>query len=489
MVQRTVISLLLVLVGLAAPAAPAAAVSGTPRPPVLMDTRFSGFDTAAHVRAHHPALAPLAVAISHWSGYYSVNPLLVTQAALAQAEQLALTGDSIRALAAALASLDGQRLDSAQLHQSLGSVLNLTPGITGRLIDEARTEMASAGLSVEPAASADTPPAMDLPFTRPQGWEFNGVHTWTGDNNGTPMSSIDLARTWSLRWGDDTSGDRVSAAHDGEVTVFSSCFVQVQHASGWGTRYYHLDGLTVTTGQQVRAGDDLGIYANELAQALCSGGHSNGPHVHFALIRDGQYFSLADKALSGYLIHPGLSSYDSDPEQMWLEKRGERFHAFRHLIAQEPGDNTIDYRYNGMWYSLDHAGHGMNIEITDIPGQGGSRKAVFVVIYTYDDAGDANFYVGNRDFERWRSDESLVIEMLQTAGGDFSNLAPIDFDDPLQVMPAGQLELRFEGCDSARVELRLDERVLGHAVSHALDLVKLIGVPQHVCEAASLPLP
>jgi hypothetical protein len=349
--------------------------------------------------------------------------------------------------------------------------------------------MLSAGISMTLAVAVDQPPALDLPFAEPQAWQFNGAHTWSGDDDGSPMSSLDFASSWSQDWGDDTSGDRVAAAHDGEVTVFSSCYVQVQHPDGWGTRYYHLDNVTVATGQQVRAGDPLATYAGNQEQALCSGGHSTGPHLHFALMRNGQYTSLQDVALSGYVVHPGTSSYDSNRDRMWLEKRGRRYYAFAEQIATEPGDNTIDYRYNGMWYAPEHAGHGMNIEITELADGEASRKAAFLVMYTYDDAGDANFYVGNVDFDRWRSDESLEIDLLQTAGGDLSNLGAIDFDDPSQVMPAGQAEIAFDDCNTARVDLLLYERTSGQPVEHFLELLRLIGVPPHVCEAASLPLP
>jgi hypothetical protein len=222
---------------------------------------------------------------------------------------------------------------------------------------------------------------------------------------------------------------------------------------------------------------------------LCSGGHSTGPHLHFALLRDGQYASLEDVALSGYAIHPGDLSYDTHPDRMWLEKRGQRYYAFGPAIAKEPGDNTVDYRYNGMWYAPGHDGHGLNIEIGETPAGGGARKTIFVAMYTYDDAGAANFYAGNRDYDRWRTDESLAVDLLQTAGGDLTDLLPIDFGDPGQVAPAGRVEIRFLDCNRALVDLLLDERTSGQPVAHSLELVRLIGVPPHVCDAASLPLP
>ena len=90
---------------------------------------------------------------------------------------------------------------------------------------------------------------------------------------------------------------------------------------------------------------------------------------------------------------------------------------------------------------------------------------------------------------RWRSDEGMVIDMLQTSGGDFSTLRPIDFDDPDSVTPAGQVEVGFLDCTKAWINLDLDERTTGQALEQSIELVKLIGVPEHVCEAASIPLP
>jgi LasA protease len=480
---------LILLAALAVPAAPA-----TPELPLRMDARFSGFDIIAHVRRTQPALADRAEAISHWAGYYSVNPLLLARLVRERAApDAAAVAALARALSAAAAPMMDRepaiRVDDAELARALGQALALPSATAEALVAATQADMSAAGLWRLQAVPADSPPALDLPFAPPLAWQFNGAHTWTGSDDGSPMSSLDFASSWSKDWGDDTSGDTVTAAHDGEVTVLSGCFVQVQHDGGWGTRYYHLDGVSVTTGARVQAGDPLGVYANQETQALCSGGHSTGPHLHFALLRDGQYASLDAVALSGYGVHPGDTSYDTSHDRMWLEKRGQRYYAFGPAIAQEPGDNTIDYRYNGMWYAPEHDGHGLNIEITETAAGDHSRKTVFVVMYTYDDAGAANFYVGNRDFDRWRSDESQVIDLLQTAGGDLAQLSPIDFDDPDQVTPAGRAVVRFLDCNQAQVELMLDERTSGQPVEHTLELIRLIGVPSHVCDAASLPLP
>jgi hypothetical protein len=475
---------------------PKPSLAASPAVPLTMNSSYSGFDSIDYIEKNHRDLRPFAEAISHWAAYYSINPILLTQVLNARAKGELPTHEIIETVAGDLAVLAGDqsRTDHVDgtpadgLAARIDKQFSLGADTSARVLELTRIESASAGLAIELINSPEKPPALDLPFTKPQAWQFNGVHTWTGNDDGSAMSSLDFTRTWSQNWGDNTSTDWVDSAHDGEVTVYSSCFVQVQHDSGWATRYYHLDNLQVATGDRVKAGDQLANYANQRDQALCSGGSSTGPHLHFALLKDGTYFSLQDIALSGYLVHPGDSSYDSARSRMWIEKRGTRFYAFDKTLVQQEGDNTIDYRYNGMWFSIDHNGHGLNVEITESGEDDSSRKTVFVVMYTYDDEGLANFYVGNRDFDRWRPDESMVIDMLQTSGGDFSSLSPVDFNNSDEVRPAGTAEVQFLSCSEAHIYLDLDERSAGQPNEHSISLVKLIGVPDHVCEAASLPL-
>lgn len=462
-----------------------------------MDNRFSGFDAIGHIKRNHGSLAAQAESISHWAAYFSVNPVLLTHVAKARYEVELLDSSAIRSLAKSLASLKivedeaahDEDLTRQALHEGLSSTFGFSPVSATRVLDLSRKETVAAGLNIVLTEASATPPALDLPFSRPQAWQFNGVHTWTGDDNDSAMSSIDFVRDWSIDWGDDTSEDWISAAHDGQVSVYSSCYMQILHDSGWATVYYHMDNLQVKTGQSVTAGEAIGNYAKDRDQALCSGGKSTGPHLHFALQRDGQHYSLQDIALSGYIIHPGTSSYDTARSRMWLEKRATRYFAFDEAIAQEEGDNTIDYRYNGMWYSPDHDGHGLNIEISEFPQGDSPRKSVFIVMYTYDDFGLANFYAGSRDYDRWRSDESMTVELLQTSGGDLTNLLPIDFSDPEHVESSGALTVRFLDCQNAEIDYGLKERSSGQVVNHSISLTRLIGVPEHVCEAASLDVP
>lgn len=448
----------------------------------ITDSQISGFDTIAHISNRHPSLVSQAESISHWAAYYDINPLVLTQVLLADEYGASFSVDQVKFLALQLAAMKGSE---EALVSRLGKEFDLGNPAAEKIIKQARVEADIAGISRTQAEADETPPALDLPFQYPQAWQFNGVHTWTGDDDGSPMSSLDFTHSWFQNWGDDTSENWVTASHDGEVTVFSGCFVHIQHESGWGTRYYHVSNVQVETGQQVKAGELIANYASDMEQALCSGGHSTGPHLHFALRKDGQYTSLQDANLSGYLVHPGQSSYDNNHDRMWLEKWGTRYFGAGEPIAAHVGDNLIDYRYNGMWYSAEHNGHGFNIGVSEFPNGEVSRKTVFIVLYTYDDNGMANFYVGNRDFDRWRSDETLTLELLQTHGGNFSDLQAIDFDDPKMVRFVGVLDLWFKNCSEAQVSFRLEERDSGLEVEQFVEVIKLLGVPDHVCNAES----
>lgn len=448
----------------------------------ISDSRMSGVDVISHIGNRHPALASRAESISHWSAYYDISPLILTELLLTAESGPTRQKYDVKSLAQRLAKL---KVSNQTLVNRLAREFDLDRSAVEKMLRQAGIEASIAGFAGTQAAADATPPALDLPFQYPQAWQFNGIHTWTGDDDNSAMSSIDFTGSWSEAWGDDTSERWVAASHDGEVTVFSSCYIHIQHDSGWGTRYYHLSNLQVENGQQVKAGELLANYASDSAQALCSGGHSTGPHLHFALRKDDQYAALQGLPLSGYIVQAGQNSYDSNRNRMWLEKWGTRYFAFGAAIASHVGDNLIDYRYNGKWYDREHNGHGFDITVSELAGAEESRKVVAVTLYTYDDNGLANFYTGNRDFERWRSDESLSLNLIQTQGSNFTDLRPIDFNDPDMVRVVGDMDLWFINCNEALVSFSLEERDSGVVVEQFLDMVKILGTPDHVCNAES----
>ncbi|KPH63226.1 M23 family metallopeptidase [Pseudoalteromonas porphyrae] len=167
--------------------------------------------------------------------------------------------------------------------------------------------------------------SMNLPW--PSGyWYSGGAHSNTG--SGYPYSSLDF-NNGSGGWGSNTP--YVQAAHGGTVTRFSSCNIRVTHSSGYSTSYYHMSNLQYNSGDYVQPGAWLGRYANSKGQALCEGGQSSGPHVHFTLLYNGQQVSLHNQYISGHRIDVGNSNYDSNCNNFYFERYGYRTCAWQPL--------------------------------------------------------------------------------------------------------------------------------------------------------------
>ncbi len=334
--------------------------SGSVAPAWVYDRSLLDFNLKNMLATDAPHLLPHADFLSHWCGYYSINPKVLL--ALAEMQSHLISGGVVSDRPFAdLVPVDGFRNQIKAMLQQLYPLVHNRLKLNGaqilvRLFHQ--TDVKQSELNAEhfqavysalfPAqsrrmssrtkdAASTTPPAdmMELPWQLKRSWFFNGVHTWTGSREGV-MSSIDFTRSWSLRWGDDTSPDLVTAAHAGTVTVFSSCFVRITAKNGWATHYYHMDDLRVVSGDEVQAGQVLGVYANEKERALCQGGSSSGPHVHFALLKDGGYHALSGTRLSGYRIRSGRYSYDSNPSFMWIEKAAHLYYAYQDTLYKEP---------------------------------------------------------------------------------------------------------------------------------------------------------
>lgn len=83
-----------------------------------------------------------------------------------------------------------------------------------------------------------------------------------------------------------TAGDRVIATADGIVIdhwlnhpVFGKWLV-IKHKDGLVTYYAHLAKAYVTIGEKVVRGEEIGVVGNS--------GESTGPHLHYAMTRNGQ---------------------------------------------------------------------------------------------------------------------------------------------------------------------------------------------------------
>ncbi len=82
------------------------------------------------------------------------------------------------------------------------------------------------------------------------------------------------------------TGDAVSAAFDGKVRIAKKSktygnVIVIRHSNGLETYYAHLSKVNVTVGQEVFAGDKIGLGGN-------TGSRSHGSHLHFEIRYLGQ---------------------------------------------------------------------------------------------------------------------------------------------------------------------------------------------------------
>jgi hypothetical protein len=116
-------------------------------------------------------------------------------------------------------------------------------------------------------------PAFQLPFPCNQ--------VWAGQTrtNHSPQNSIDFNRT------DDVNDPVVSAAAGKVVRVENlgsasyGRWIEIDHGSGYRTRYAHLNSQVVSVGQSVSRGQKIGTVG--------STGGSTGPHLHYEVRLNG----------------------------------------------------------------------------------------------------------------------------------------------------------------------------------------------------------
>ena len=169
--------------------------------------------------------------------------------------------------------------------------------------------------------------AMRLPWPTGYSWRAGGAHSNTG--SGWPYSSLDFYNPYGGGWGSNTPW--VQAANSGQIVRFSSCHMRIIHSSGYATSYYHMSNLQYGSNTYVNRGDWIGKYANNKSQALCEGGQSTGPHLHFSLLRNGSFTSLQGHSLSDFNVYVGNSNYDTNCNVNFLYKNGQKYCANTNL--------------------------------------------------------------------------------------------------------------------------------------------------------------
>jgi len=101
------------------------------------------------------------------------------------------------------------------------------------------------------------------------------VHPVTGEK--TLHDGIDFAGkkgSGAFAAGDGTV---VHAGYDGT----KGFTVTIEHNEVWSTEYRHLDKLSVKQGDDVKAGEAIGLVG--------SSGNATGPHLHFSVLKNGEY--------------------------------------------------------------------------------------------------------------------------------------------------------------------------------------------------------
>jgi Peptidase family M23 len=130
-------------------------------------------------------------------------------------------------------------------------------------------EVISTSLDTSKKPTAQPVTAFEMPF--PCGESWTGT---TRASHSPSARSVDFNRT-------DDFGDPVVAAADGVVTTAVTGknrpsygqFVVIDHGNDESTLYAHMDSVTVTVGQAISAGTQVGTLGNT--------GNSYGAHLHF----------------------------------------------------------------------------------------------------------------------------------------------------------------------------------------------------------------
>ncbi|PZF92870.1 M23 family metallopeptidase [Micromonospora deserti] len=152
--------------------------------------------------------------------------------------------------------------------------------VSPSVLDELK---AASTLSQDAAARAEAADRASRDSTRAGADDTSEPEVWL-----LPLQGYDFSSPYGMRWGKLHTGvDLVApegtpyvAIHDGTVTKAGwfggyGYTVIVQHPDGSEAIYGHSSAVSVREGQQVKAGDQLGLVGNT--------GHSYGSHLHLEI--------------------------------------------------------------------------------------------------------------------------------------------------------------------------------------------------------------
>lgn len=217
-----------------------------------------------------------------------------------------------------------------------------------------KSEKEESSTQVQTVAVANLDNYFQLPFPVGESWRNGGSHTNHG-SGAYPQSSLDFNA--GGYWGDNLGHIWVAASAPGVIKNHSSCFAEIIHEDGWSTTYYHIDNIRYATGSNITRNTRIANYASNKSQALCNGGQSTGPHLHFSMKKDGQFYHLNGMRLSGYQVRTGRDSYDSNCGYFWLSRNGYKYCAWTNIYNY--GVTSAEPPQEGDTYSgyLSHRGY------------------------------------------------------------------------------------------------------------------------------------
>ncbi|SDH96702.1 Peptidase family M23 [Actinokineospora alba] len=165
-----------------------------------------------------------------------------------------------------------------------------------RYLSLACTTVVAAALLVLGEGVAAAAPGFQMPFPCGQ--------VWSGQTRSdhSPANAVDFNRTDDLNDPVVASAGGTVSRSESEGDVSYGQWIEIDHGSGWRTRYAHLSVRRVSVGQSVSIGQLIGNVG--------STGGSSGPHLHFEQRLNG----VAQKIVfnGSQIFYWGTRSYTSN---------------------------------------------------------------------------------------------------------------------------------------------------------------------------------
>lgn len=285
------------------------------------------FNTSDYLTTMHPELLPVRPTLDSWAARLQLHPRVLSAVASDYFVGKIIAADSSSISAVAQIALGLKELTNQTLPDELAA--SRAAHALARALDfenREHSELTSYRLSkviTQQLSNEDEPHGVQggaipvtLGYFQPpwlvgESWAGGGVHG---------INSLDFWRLENYTWGDDTADTWVAAMEAGTVRVWSSCDMSIIHGNGFVTSYYHLDNIQFDNLDLVEKNDPISNYADNIEQALCTGGTSSGPHVHMSVTYDVDEVPLDDDGtidFGAFSYHAGVGDYDTNCETSW----------------------------------------------------------------------------------------------------------------------------------------------------------------------------